>query len=456
MRALTSHPAGPLSGEVHLPGDKSISHRAVMIGALAVGETVVRGLLEGEDVRRTIQAMRAMGVRAECTGHGGHGGEWRIHGVGIGGLAAPEDVLDLGNSGTGARLLLGVLAGHPITATLTGDASLRARPMDRIAEPLAMTGARFDARQGCRLPLTVIGAAEPMPIDYRLPMASAQVKSAVLLAGLSAPGETSVVEPAPTRDHTERMLGHFGADLHVEEQDDGARRIILVGQPELAPAEIDVPADISSAAFPLVAALVVPGSEIGLPGVGMNPGRIGLIQTLREMGAEIETSGDREAAGEPVADLRIRAGALEGIDVPAGRAPLMIDEYPILGVAAACARGRTVMRGLGELRVKESDRLAALAEGLAACGVEVEVDGDDLIVEGAGGPPPGSAPGVGPKGGATVATHHDHRMQMSFLVMGLAAREPVAIDDDGAIATSFPGFVDLMNGLGANIDTEAP
>jgi 3-phosphoshikimate 1-carboxyvinyltransferase len=450
LRALTSHPAAPLSGAVRPPGDKSISHRAVIIGALAVGETVVRGLLEGEDVRRTIQAMRAMGVAAERVDGDENGNEWRIHGVGIGGLAPPEDVLDLGNSGTGARLLLGVLAGHPITATLTGDASLRARPMDRIAEPLVMAGARIDARRGCRLPLTVIGAAEPMPIDYRLPMASAQVKSAVLLAGLSAPGETSVVEPAPTRDHTERMLVHFGADLRVEEEPDGARRITLVGQPELAPAEIDVPADISSAAFPLVAALVVPGSEIDLPGVGMNPGRIGLIQTLRDMGAEIETSGEREAAGEPIADLRVRASALQGIEVPAERAPLMIDEYPILGVAAASARGRTVMRGLGELRVKESDRLAALAEGLAACGVGVEVEGDDLIVEGAGGPPPG-----GVAVATTIATRHDHRLQMSFLVMGAAAQQPVAIDHGGAIATSFPGFVDLMNNLGAKIDMEA-
>ncbi len=411
-----------------------------MLGAIAIGETRIDGLLEGEDVLRTIAAMRALGAsieRLDTT-------QWRVVGVGLGGLREPEDVLDLGNSGTAARLLLGLIASHPLTAMLTGDASLRRRPMDRVVAPLAEIGARFVARRGLRLPLAVTGTAEPTPIAYRLPVASAQVKSAVLLAGLNAPGETRVVEPQPTRDHTERMLRHFGAELRTEDEPDGARSIIVRGQPELEAAAIAVPGDISSAAFPLVAALIVPDSEIRLREVGLNPLRRGLIDTLREMGAEIEILDEREIAGEPVADLAVRASALAGVEVPAERAPTMIDEYPILAVAAAFARGRTVMRGLAELRVKESDRLAAIADGLAACGVRVERRGDDLVVEGEGTPPPG---------GAELRTAGDHRIQMSFLVMGTAARAPVSIDDGRAIATSFPGFVDLMNGLGTRMET---
>ncbi len=442
MTPLISGTSGRLTGHIRVPGDKSISHRALMLGALAVGESRISGLLEGEDVLRTAAAMRALG--AELTREAAPGGEpvWRVAGVGVGGLAEPDDVLDLGNAGTGARLLMGLIAGHPITAILTGDASLRRRPMARAAEPLRRMGARFVAREGCRLPLAIVGAGEPIPIEYRLPVPSAQVKSAVLLAGLNAPGATIVIEALPTRDHSERMLRHFGASVVVEATGSGGRVVTLTGQPELRAADLEVPGDPSSAAFPAVAALLLEGSEITIEGVGVNRLRTGLFETLREMGAALEFRNQRLTGGEDVADLVVRGSRLSGVEVPAARAPSMIDEYPILAVAAAFAKGRTTMRGLGELRVKESDRLAAIAGGLAACGVSATIEGDDLVVEGQDGPPPGDA---------TIATQLDHRPAMAFLVFGMAARKPVAIDDGATIATSFPGFVTLMNGLGANI-----
>src|SRR3954452_5866944 len=430
-------PEAPLRGRVQVPGDKSVSHRALMFGALAVGHTEITGLLEGEDVLATAAALRAMGAGIER----GTDGRWRVDGVGVGGLAEPDDVLDLGNSGTSARLLLGILATHPFTAFVTGDASLRSRPMRRVIAPLSRFGARFLSREGGRLPLAVTGAGSPVPEIYRLPVPSPKVKSAVLLAGLNTPGETSVIEPQPTCDHTERMLGHFGAQLRIESQPDGARRITLVGYPELIAAPITVPGDPSSAAFPLVAALLVPGSEVTIENVGLNPSRTGLLTSLREMGADIAYENERSAGGEPVADLKVRAGPLTGAEIPPERAPSMIDEYPILAIAAACARGRTVMRGLAELRVKESDRLAGIAEGLARCGVEVRVVGNDLLVAGNGAPPPG---------GGLIATRLDHRIAMAFLVLGLATREPVRIDDARPIATSFPDFVPLMQRLGAS------
>jgi len=435
-----AQPSGPLAGTIRVPGDKSISHRALMLGALAIGKTEITGLLQGEDVLATAAALNALGATVARLDDG----RWTVDGIGVGALAEPEDVLDLGNSGTAARLLLGMLATHPITAFVTGDASLRRRPMGRVVEPLNRFGARFVAREGGRLPLAVSGAANPMPISYRLPVPSAQVKSAVLLAGLNTPGETTVIEPQPTRDHTERMLRHFGATVIIEAEE-SRRRITVEGFPELAAAPITVPGDPSSAAFPLVAALIVPGSEVTAEGVGINPLRAGLLECLREMGADITLLNPREEGGEPVADIRARAGTLTGADIPAERAPRMIDEYPILAVAAACARGRTVMRGLSELRVKESDRLSGIAEGLAGCGVNVAIEGDDLIVDGAGNLPAGDA---------LIATRLDHRIGMAFLVLGLAANQPVRIDDATPIATSFPGFIELMRGLGALIREE--
>ncbi|HZK91068.1 MAG TPA: 3-phosphoshikimate 1-carboxyvinyltransferase [Stellaceae bacterium] len=429
-------PKAPLAGAIRVPGDKSISHRALMLGALAVGRTEITGLLEGEDVLATAAAMRAMGAGIERQADG----RWLVDGVGLGGLGEPQDLLDLGNSGTAARLLLGLLATHPITSFVTGDASLRSRPMRRVTDPLSRFGARFTSREGGRLPLAVTGAASPVPIEYALPVPSAQVKSAVLLAGLNTPGETTVIEREATRDHTERMLGHFGATVRVEPLPGGGRRITIVGYPELIAAPIAVPADISSAAFALVAGLIVPGSEVTVEGVGLNPSRTGLLASLNEMGADIACLNERVEGGEPVADLRVRAGSLQGADIPPDRAPSMIDEYPILAVAASFARGRTRMRGLAELRVKESDRLTGAATGLAACGVKVSVEGDDLIVEGDGRPP---------SGGALIETRLDHRIAMAFLVLGLGAKSPVQIDDSRPIATSFPGFVALMNRLGA-------
>jgi 3-phosphoshikimate 1-carboxyvinyltransferase len=432
---------GPLAGSIRVPGDKSISHRALMLGALAIGRTEVSGLLEGGDVLATAAALNALGAEVSRAGEG----KWTVDGIGVGGLAEPEDLLDLGNSGTAARLLLGMLATHPITAFVTGDASLRRRPMGRVVEPLSRIGARFVTREGGRLPLAISGAIDPLPIVYRLPVPSAQVKSAVLLAGLNTPGATTVIEPQPTRDHTERMLRHFGAAVSTEPEEDAGLRVTLEGLPEMTAAPIIVPGDPSSAAFPLVAALIVPGSEVTVEGVGINPLRTGLLECLDEMGADIALLNRREEGGEPVADIRARAGTLTGTEIPAVRAPRMIDEYPILAVAAACARGRTVMRGLAELRVKESDRLAGIATGLATCGVRVAVDGDDLIIDGTGDPA---------EGGALIETQLDHRIAMAFLVLGLATRVPIRIDDAVPIATSFPGFVAMMNRLGAAIGDE--
>jgi 3-phosphoshikimate 1-carboxyvinyltransferase len=441
----TATPGASLKGETGVPGDKSISHRALMLGGLAVGETRVRGLLEGEDVLRTAAAMRLMGAEIAKDPDG----TWRARGRGVGALAEPADTLDLGNAGTGARLLMGLVAGHPIFAVFTGDASLRRRPMGRVTEPLARMGARFEHRGSAEgkvlFPLAVIGARNPLPIEYVLPVASAQVKSAVLLAGLNAPGKTTTIEKERTRDHTERMLRHFGAEVVVETKD-GLTRATVTGRPELTGREVIVPGDPSSAAFPLVAGLIVPGSDVTVRGVGLNPLRTGLLQTLREMGATLDLANKRDQAGEEVGDLNARFSNLKGVEVPASRAPSMIDEYPILAVAASCATGRTVMRGLHELRVKESDRLAAIARGLAACGVNATIDGDDLIVEGCGGPPPGQKPGAAP-----IAANLDHRIAMSFLIMGLASRNAVAIDDAATIATSFPGFVEMIRRLGGNV-----
>jgi 3-phosphoshikimate 1-carboxyvinyltransferase len=447
LPSTIARPSNSLAGTIRVPGDKSISHRALMLGALAVGRTEISGLLEGEDVLATAAAINALGATAAPAGSDGPSsdGRWTVDGIGIGGLAEPQDLLDLGNSGTAARLLLGILATHPITAFVTGDGSLRRRPMGRIVDPLSRFGARFVAREGARLPLAVTGAANPVPITYRLPVPSAQVKSAVLLAGLNTPGETTVIEPLATRDHTEHMLRHFGAAVLVEPEESGGRRITVEGFPELTAAPIAVPGDPSSAAFPLVAALIVRGSDVTIEGVGINPLRSGLLECLREMGADITLLNQREEGGEPVADIRARACPLAGADIPAERAPRMIDEYPILAVAAACARGRTVMRGLAELRVKESDRLAGIAEGLAGCGVNVAVEGDNLIVDGAGNLPAGDA---------LIATRLDHRIAMAFLVLGLAANQPVRIDDARPIATSFPDFIGLMTGLGAAIAEE--
>jgi 3-phosphoshikimate 1-carboxyvinyltransferase len=430
-------PIAPLSGTIAIPGDKSISHRALMFGALAVGETRISGLLTGEDVLRTAAAMRALG--AEVT-HDADG-TWRVAGRGIGGLIEPEDVLDMGNSGTAARLLCGILASYPLFAVMTGDGSLRRRPMRRVMDPLAACGARFSSREGGRLPLAITGARDAMPLDYRVPVPSAQVKSAVLLAGLNAAGITRVEEPEATRDHSENMLRHFGATVRVDVAGNG-RIIELQGQPELKAADVVVPSDPSSAAFPLIAALLVPGSHLTIPAVGLNPLRTGLFACLAEMGAGVAVRNRRTEGGEPVGDLDVTAGPLRAIDVPPERAPSMIDEYPVLAVAASCAQGVTRMRGLKELRVKESDRLSATAAMLTANGVRVEIEGDDMIVHGTGAPP---------AGGGTVATHMDHRIAMSALVLGLASVEPVIADDAGFIETSFPRFVELMTAIGADI-----
>ncbi|MEI8396648.1 MAG: 3-phosphoshikimate 1-carboxyvinyltransferase [Rhodospirillaceae bacterium] len=436
---LRSSAGTALSGTVRVPGDKSISHRALMLGALAVGETVIDGLLEGDDVRHTAAAMVALGASVSRE----DGGRWRVRGVGVGGLAEPAGVLDMGNSGTAARLLIGVVSTHPITCFFTGDASLNKRPMARVTGPLERMGAAFVGRKGGRLPLAVSGTDHPVPIEYRLPVASAQVKSAILLAGLNTPGITTVIESQPTRDHSELMLRHFGANVTTGRLADGALSVSLTGQPELIGRPVKVPADPSSAAFPAVAAVLRPGSDLTLTAVGVNPRRIGLYQTLREMGADLEFLNPRTEAGEPVADLRIRGSALKGVDVPPERAPSMIDEYPILAMAAACAEGTTRMFGLAELRVKESDRLAMVANGLTACGVTHEAGAEHLFVRGNGKPP---------RGGALIATAMDHRIAMSFLVLGSVAEQPITVDDGSFIDTSFPGFVGLMNGLGARIE----
>ncbi len=433
---LEARISGPLTGKVRVPGDKSISHRALILGALAVGETRISGLLEGEDVLNTAKAMRALGATVERTGDFA----WSVRGVGVTGFAQPEAPLDFGNSGTGCRLVMGAVAGCPITAVFDGDASLRSRPMRRILDPLELIGARAGASgQGGRLPLTLAGARDPLPIVYRTPVASAQIKSAVLLAGLAAPGVTTVIENEASRDHTELMLRHFGAEIASTREGSHGRKIALTGQPELHGAEVVVPADPSSSAFPVVAALIVGGSDLVLSDVMTNPLRTGLFTTLREMGGIIEESDVRTDAGEPMALLRVRASKLRGVEVPPERAPSMIDEYLVLAVAASFAEGTTIMRGLKELRVKESDRLEATAAMLRVNGVKVEISGDDLIVEGKGHVP----------GGGVVATHMDHRIAMSALVMGLASDKPVRVDDTAFIATSFPDFIPMMRAIGA-------
>jgi len=437
MKPRRFAPSGPLRGRIRVPGDKSISHRSLMFGALARGETTITGLLEGEDVLATAAALRAMGADIARTGEGA----WSVRGVGVGGLRQPEGLLDMGNSGTSTRLLLGILASHPLTATLTGDASLSKRPMGRVTDPLSTMGATFTASPGGTLPLTVHGADPAVPISYRLPVASAQVKSAVLLAGLNTAGVTSVIEPVPTRDHTERMLKGFGADLWVEEED-GERAIRLRGKAELQPQTIDVPGDPSSAAFFIVAALIVPGSDLVIENVGLNPTRAGLIAVLRQMGGDIEELDRREVGGEPVADLRVRHSALTGIEVDPAIAPSMIDEFPVLFVAASLAEGRTITSGLDELRVKESDRLAVMAEALKKAGARIEEREDGLVIEGTGGDPL-------PGGDAPVATHLDHRIAMSMAVAGLASSAGVEVDDTRPIATSFPTFETLLEGVAA-------
>ena len=438
---LRARRAGALKGTVRPPGDKSISHRSLMLGALAIGETTIEGLLEGEDVLATAEAMRAFGatvVRGET-------GRWSVKGLGVGGLLEPDRVIDYGNAGTGSRLAMGIAGSHAFAATFTGDASLVGRPMGRIFDPLRRMGVQIVARSGDRLPATLRGPDMPVPIEYRLPVASAQVKSAVLLAGLNVPGTTTVIEPVATRDHTERMLKAFGAAIDTEAGDDGARIIRIEGRIDLKPQKIVVPGDPSSAAFPIVAALVVEGSDVTVANVLMNPTRFGLVETLREMGADIEIANRRNVGGEEVGDIRVRSSRLKGIAVPPERAPSMIDEYPILAIAASFAEGDTTFEGIGELRVKESDRIASVVAGLVANGVEVEEGPESLLVHGS----------AKVAGGGTVATHLDHRIAMSFLVLGMAAEQPVTIDDGAPIATSFPEFRAMMAGLGADLE-EAP
>ncbi|MDO6479182.1 3-phosphoshikimate 1-carboxyvinyltransferase [Shimia thalassica] len=437
---MTSRACGPLTGEANVPGDKSISHRSLILGAMAVGETRIFGLLEGEDVLDTAKAMQAFG--AEVTNHGD--GEWSVQGVGVGGFAEPDGVIDCGNSGTGVRLIMGAMATSGITVTFTGDASLNKRPMARVTDPISLFGAQSVGRSGGRLPMTIVGASDPVPVRYNVPMPSAQVKSAVLLAGLNAPGQTVVIEKEATRDHTERMLTGFGAEVSVETTDEG-RVITLTGQPELKPQTITVPRDPSSAAFPVCAAIITPGSDVLVPNIGLNPTRAGLFSTLREMGADLVYENEREEGGEPVADLRARFSPdLKGIEVDPARAASMIDEYPVLSVVACFAQGDTVMKGVKELRVKESDRIDAMATGLRLNGVDVDEGEDWWIVHGRGH---GNV-----AGGGTCESHLDHRIAMSFMVMGMATNAPVSVDDGGPIATSFPVFEPLMETLGAKIE----
>ncbi len=438
MSVMISTPSPGLKGRCLVPGDKSISHRALMFGALATGITEINGLLEGEDVLATASALRKLGADIRSLGNG----QWEVNGYGIGSMVEPDDVLDMGNAGTGARLLLGILAGQSFTSFLTGDASLRRRPMRRVTEPLELMGCEFITREGGLLPMAVCGNSDLLPITYTSKVASAQVKSAVLLAGLHTPGITTVIEPLQSRDHTERMLAAMGANIETELLEGGRWRVSLSGQPDLKALPVLVPADPSSAAFPLVAALLVPNSEVVIEGVGINPQRTGLLATLKEMGAAFELQNVRDVAGETIADIEVASSSLRGVDVPSERSPSMIDEYPVLAVAAAFAEGETRMRGLAELRVKETDRLTATAQNLEACGIAVRVDGDDLIVLGS----------ERPQGGATVDAELDHRIAMSFAVMGLAAKHPVTINGAEAIATSFPDFPKCINDLGGAID----
>ena len=439
---LRAKRSGPLVGTVRPPGDKSISHRALMLGALAVGETTVEGLLEGDDVMATAAALRAFGATVARTGPGA----WKVNGVGVGGLMEPEAVIDFGNSGTGVRLAIGIAGGHAFASTFTGDASLTRRPMDRVLDPLRRMGIQALARSGDRLPATVKGPETLVPIEYRLPVPSAQVKSTILLAGLNSAGVTTVVEPTPTRDHTERMLAAFGAGNDIETGENGEKTIRLEGRRDLKPRTIQVPGDPSSAAFPIVAALIVEGSDITVENVLLNPTRTGLIDTLKDMGGDVTVANVRQVGGEEVGDVRVKASRLTGVAVPASRAPSMIDEYPVLAIAAAFAEGETLMDGVGELRLKETDRIAALAAGLKANGVATEASEDSLLIKG----------GASVAGGGTVKTELDHRIAMSFLVLGLAAENPVTIDDAGTIATSFPEFREVMTGLGASFEEVAP
>ena len=435
---LKSNLSKKLIGEVKLPGDKSISHRAVMLGAIAIGRTKINGLLEGEDVLATIAALSSMGaVINKCDD-----GSWSVDGVGLGGLSEPDNVLDMGNSGTAARLLMGVLAGQDMICFINGDASLRGRPMRRVTDPLGLMGAEFSYRKGGLMPLLIKGSDDLLAMEYKLPVASAQVKPAVLLAGLSALGKTTVIEDKPTRDHTERMLGHFGGEIEIQSMDNGGNRITITGQPELTSADLTIPSDPSSAAFPMVAAIITKGSDITLSNVGLNKTRTGLFTSLIEMGADIKITNQKMEGGEEIGDIIVKSSQLNGIEIPANRAASMIDEYPILAVAAAFAMGKTIMRGIGELRVKECDRLKAIVDGLCANGVTVENGDDWIIIHGNFG---------NVKGGGFVETHLDHRIAMSFLVMGLAAKNPITIDDASPIETSFPNFHQIMTDLGANL-----
>jgi 3-phosphoshikimate 1-carboxyvinyltransferase len=434
---LAAHRSKSLSGRVRVPGDKSISHRALMFGALSTGRTRITGLLEGEDILSTAQALQALGCPIEKSD-----GMWQVLGRGVGGLQQPDGPIDYGNAGTGVRLMMGIIAGHDMSVRLSGDASLSRRPMGRILKPLIRMGLDVEEGEKDTLPLTIRGTTDLVPIEYTLPVASAQIKSAVLIAGLHAAGETSVIEPEATRDHTERMLAYFGAQLSATKRQ-GLRAITIKGDAELAGRDVAVPGDPSSAAFIVAAALIVPGSEVTIENVLINPTRTGFYLTLREMGADVAFINERNEGGEPVADIRVRHSQLKGVRVPASRAPSMIDEYPVLACVAAYAMGETRMEGLAELKVKESDRLAATAAGLAANGVQAKVDGDVLVVDG----------GAGVAGGGTVATHLDHRIAMAFLTLGLGADRPVSVDDAGMIATSFPEFGSLMSTLGAQLAT---
>ncbi len=441
--SLSSSAISYLAGLVRIPGDKSISHRSLMLPALASGTSIISGLLEGEDVLATAAAMRLMGAEIEKL----DSGDWRVKGVGLGHLKSPDQTLEMGNSGTSTRLLMGLVASHPIRATFDGDASLRKRPMSRVSDPLRDIGAKIESSSGEKLPLTITGCENPKPLDYTPPMASAQVKSAILFAGLNTDGTTIVREKTSTRDHSERMLMALGADIEVEQGDDGSRVITLTGKTPLKATDITVPGDISSAAFPLVAAAMTAGSDITLVGVGLNPLRTGIIDALKALGADITVDNMHEAGGEPVGDIRVKGSKLRGIDGLEVEPSTMIDEFPVFFCAAAIAKGTTRLTGLHELRVKESDRLAVMAQGLRANGVEVEEFEDGLIITGCG-----DSQGNGKvPGGATVETHLDHRIAMSFLVLGMMAEKPIALDDARAFHTSFPTFVELMNGLGGDI-----
>ena len=436
---LTSKASGPIKGTVTVPGDKSISHRSLMLSSQGSGKSTIHGLLEGEDVLNTAKALASMGIESGKNPDG----SWWVNGRGVGALSAPASTLDLGNSGTSTRLLMGLMGSYDFNTRMTGDASLKKRPMARVMEPLKRMGVNFETSEGSRLPLTVLGTSDTVPITAEMKVASAQVKSAVLLCALNTQGITTVIEREATRDHTERMLKFMGADIETSKGTGGETIIRLNGQPELKACIFNVPGDSSSAAFPTAAALLAPGSDILLKNTCLNPLRTGFYQTLQEMGAVLSYEKERMEAGEKTADIRVKFSALKGVRVPSSRAPSMIDEYPILAVLASCADGTTVMEGLGELRVKESDRLAMIAAGLKACGAKVEIEGDNLIVHGNGNPP---------AGGAIITTSMDHRIAMSFLVLGGVTKEPVKIDDGSMIATSFPGFTDLMNGLGAKIE----